>query len=156
MTAWPSADTPAEEVRRRYDLTPLPGEGGFWGPGPRTAALSTIRFLVTDAPKGASALHALTVTEGWQYLAGAPAELVELRRDGTAHNTWLDATTSQLVVQPGTWMGARTSGAWTLVSCWCSPAFEFERFSLGDRGELLTTYPQHAELIRAFTFRGRE
>lgn len=154
MTAWPDPDTPTEEVRRQFDLSPLPGEGGFWGPGPRTEALSTIRFLVTDGPGGVSALHALTVTEGWQWLAGAPAELVQLRPDGSAHSTRLDAAASQVIVQPGTWMGARTSGAWTLASCWCTPAFEFERFSLGSRAELLAAYPEHAELVRAFTFVG--
>ncbi len=155
MTGWPSPDTPAEEVRARYDLSPLPGEGGLWGPGPRTGALSTIRFLITDGPRGASALHSLTVTEGWQWLAGAPAELGQLAAAGTARSTWRDATAGQLVVPPGTWMAARTAGAWTLVSCWCSPAFDFEVFTLGSRAELLATYPQHAELIRAFTFVGR-
>lgn len=155
MTGWPAAETPAEEIRARYDLTPLPGEGGLWGPGPRTAALSTIRFLLTAAPTGASALHALEVTEGWQWLAGAPAEIVQLRPDGTAHNTWLDAAASQLVVPPRTWIGARTAGDWSLVSCWCAPAFEFEAFTLGSRTELLASYPQHADLIQAFTFVGR-
>ena len=155
MTGWPAPDTPAEEVRRRYELTPLPGEGGHWSPGPRNAALSTIRFLITDAPTGISALHSLSVTEGWQWLAGAPAELVQLAPDGTTRSTWLDACSSQVVVLPRTWIGARTAGAWTLVSCWCSPAFEFDAFTLGSRSELLTTYPQHADLIRAFTFVGR-
>lgn len=155
MTTWPSPDTPADEVRRRYNLSPLPGEGGLWSPGPRTRSLSAIRFLITDGPDGASALHSLSVTEGWQWLAGAPAELVELAPDGTARSTWLDATSSQVIVAPGTWMAARTAGAWSLVSCWCTPAFEFDAFTLGSRPELLAAYPQHAELIRAFTFIGR-
>lgn len=155
MTAWPSADTPADEVRRRYGLSPLPGEGGLWAPGPRIGSLSTIRFLLTAGPAGSSALHSLTVTEGWQWLAGAPAELVQLSLDGAARRDWLDAATSQVVVPAGTWMGARTHGAWTLVACWCTPAFEFDAFTLGSRTELLAAYPGQAGLIREFTMAGR-
>ena len=59
--------------------------------------------------------------------------------------------TSQFLVRRGTWMGASTLGAWTLLSCWCSPAFRPEHFELGDRDLLTAGYPSYATEIAALT-----
>jgi len=37
------------------------------------------------------------------------------------------------------------------VSCIVSPGFEYEDFELGERDALLAAYPEHAEIVTAFT-----
>ena len=65
----------------------------------------------------------------------------------------------QALVPAGSWQGARLAGgphlpasrAWALVSCIVSPGFEYEDFELGARDALLAAYPEHAEVVTAFT-----
>ena len=64
---------------------------------------------------------------------------------------YVGPTTSQFLVRRGTWMGASTLGEWTLLSCWCSPAFRPEHFELGDRTLLTAGYPSYAAEIAALT-----
>ncbi len=40
----------------------------------------------------------------------------------------------QLIVPPGHWQAARSTGAFTLVSCTVSPGFRFEGFTLAPPG----------------------
>jgi predicted cupin superfamily sugar epimerase len=40
----------------------------------------------------------------------------------------------QIIVAPHEWQAARSMGAWTLVGCTVSPAFEFEHFELAPKG----------------------
>jgi hypothetical protein len=88
-------------------------------------------------------MHRLTIDEGWQWMAGAPATLVRLNPDGTGDSTTLGPDSPQALVTKGSWMGARTHGEWTLFSCWCAPAFEPEHFELGERSALLDAFPDH-------------
>ncbi len=135
----------------RLGLEPIPGEGTWFRPGPRVAGLSTIIALFADHPDGFSALHRLDCDEGWQYLDGDPIEVFTISPDGTGHLTRLDADHSQIVIPRGTWQGGRTTGTWTTIACWCSPAFEYDLFQLGDRSELVAAYPDHADAINTFT-----
>lgn len=156
MTTWPSAGTPAREVISALGLQPLAAEGGWWRAGPRTAGLSSIRFLLTAEPDGFSAFHRLTVAEGWQWLAGAPATIVQLgdqprAEAATATRVGLSPRDPQQVIEPGRWFAASTDGRWTLVSCWCAPAFTAETFSLGDRDDLRSRFPGDADLIERLT-----
>jgi len=72
-----------------------------------------------------------------------------------AASVWLP----QALVPAGSWQGARLAGgphlpascAWALVSCIVSPGFEYEDFELGERDALLAAFPEHAEVITAFT-----
>jgi hypothetical protein len=65
----------------------------------------------------------------------------------------------QALVPAGSWQGARLAGgphlpasrAWALVSCIVSPGFDYEDFELGERDALLAAFPQHAEVVTAFT-----
>jgi len=141
----------AAEVIATLGLLPLDHEGAFWAPGPRTPTLNTITALVTAAADGFSAMHILEVDEGWQWLAGDPASMLQLRPDGSGDETELNATNSQLIVSRGVWQGTSTLGSWTLVSCWCSPAFEWEHFSLGERDALTAQYPEFSTRIKELT-----
>jgi len=141
----------AEQVIARLRMSPIPEEGAWFVAGPRTQNLNAITVLLTSRPDGFSAMHRLTVDEGWQWLAGAPAALLRLRPGGSGVLNYVDPTTSQFLVRRGTWMGASTLGDWTLLSCWCSPAFRPEHFELGPRAELTAAYPSYAAEIAALT-----
>ncbi|HQY95850.1 MAG TPA: hypothetical protein PLU83_02605, partial [Phycicoccus sp.] len=72
----------AEQIIRDLKMQPISGEGAWFAPGPRTQELSSITVLLTDQPDGFSAMHSLTIDEGWQWLDGAPVALLRLRRGG--------------------------------------------------------------------------
>lgn len=149
-----SSDLTAAEVIELLELQPLDHEGAFWKPGPRTQELSCITALITNAPDGFSALHVLSVDEGWQWLAGSAAQMLLLDDNGTSTTVEISDENPQFVVRSGVWQGTRTLGAWTLVSCWCAPAFEWHHFTLGDRDALTATHPAVADEIERLTRNG--
>jgi predicted cupin superfamily sugar epimerase len=141
----------ADDVVARLGMHPIPEEGGWFVAGPRTPDLNGITVLLADRPDGFSAVHRLAVDEGWQWLAGSPAALLRLRPEGPQALDHLDARRHQALVERGTWMGASTLGDWTLLACWCSPAFRPEHFELGERESLTREYPGFAGEIVALT-----
>jgi len=141
----------AEQVIARLGMQPIPEEGAWFVAGPRTEALNAITVLLTDRPDGFSAMHRLTIDEGWQWLGGSPAALLRLEPGGSGVLVDIGPADSQLLVSRGTWMGASTLGQWSLLSCWCSPAFRPEHFELGDRALLTAGYPAHAAEISTLT-----
>ncbi|KRE63647.1 cupin domain-containing protein [Nostocoides sp. Soil756] len=154
MTQIPHLEPPdesAEEVIERLGMVPIPEEGAWYVAGPRTQALNGITVLLTNRPDGFSAMHRLTIDEGWQWLGGAPAALLRLRPGGSGVLNYLGAEHAQILVRKGTWMGATTLGHWTLLSCWCAPAFRPEHFELGQRRALVEEYPQFTTEIETLT-----
>jgi uncharacterized protein len=141
----------ADEIIARLRMVPIPEEGAWFVAGPRTHELGAITVLLTPRPDGFSAMHRLAVDEGWQWLAGAPAALLRLRRGGSGVLNYVGTERPQVLVRRDTWMGASTLGEWTLLSCWCSPAFRPEHFELGDRAALSAEYPEFAAEIAALT-----
>lgn len=139
------------DVIAAHDLRPLPDEGAWWAPGPRTRNLSSITVLLTQADDGFSAMHRLTIDEGWQWIDGDPAVMLRLGRDGRGRLTAIEPRAGQILVTAGTWQGAATLGEWTLLTCWCSPAFSWEHFELGTRAALTATHPDWATEIATLT-----
>jgi len=169
----------ATELAADLGLRPHP-EGGFFRetyraaetvqtPRGARAASTAILFLVTAA--AISHLHRLASDELWVFQGGLPLELVTLSPGGELETRVLGdpadgrrevgrvEATPQALVPAGSWQGARLVGgphppasrAWALVSCIVSPGFEHEDFELGEREALLTAYPEHAEIVTAFT-----
>ncbi len=140
-------------------------------------ASTAILFLVTSGSM--SRLHRLTSDELWVFQGGLTLELATISPAGEARRRLLgdpaeaaqpgaDAPAAargrtdqrpQALVTAGSWQGARLAGgphlpaerAWALVSCIVTPGFVYEDFELGRRDALLATYPEHADLIVAFT-----
>lgn len=139
----------AESVIDRLGLVELPVEGGYWKTGPRNPMLNSILYLMT--PTAFSAMHRLTVAEGWQWLAGDPCHMLQLKPDGTSLDLELGRAWPQTIVEPGTWQGCSTDGQWTLVSCWCAPAFTDDCFTLGQRAQLIREYPKVSARIGDLT-----
>jgi len=139
------------------------------------ATSTAILFLVTAT--AISHLHRLSSDELWVFQGGSPLKLVVLAEGGELETLVLgdasaaapdapepdapepDAPAPQALVPAGSWQGARLAGgphlpasrAWALVSCIVSPGFEHEDFELGERDALLAAYPEHAEIVMAFT-----
>ena len=79
--------------------------------------------------------HKVDATEIWLFHAGAPLVLsISATDDGPAIDHVLspdlDQGQPQLIVPQDHWQAARSTGAWTLVSCTVSPGFQFDGFIL--------------------------
>jgi len=95
---------------------------------------SAIYYLLTEG--NGSQRHRIDATELWHFYAGAAVELVITDDEGVERHHLLgpDVTGGQrpqVVVPPGAWQRARTSGEYTLLGCTVSPAFEWSTFELG-------------------------
>ncbi|EAP98062.1 hypothetical protein JNB_13898 [Janibacter sp. HTCC2649] len=144
----------AEQIIAELKMKPIPGEGAWFVEGPRTQELSSILVLLTSAADGFSAMHQLEIDEGWQWLEGAPAALLRLKESPRRNHgtlTLLSAQRRQMLVRRGVWQGAATMGDWTLLSCWCSPAYRPQHFTLGERDDLTGKFPEYAAEIAALT-----
>ena len=84
--------------------------------------------------------HRVDATEIWHYHAGAPINLTMAPQDsGPAVDhalgpDLLAGEMPQLIVPAGYWQTARSTGAWTLVSCTVSPGFRFDGFEMAPPG----------------------
>jgi predicted cupin superfamily sugar epimerase len=123
----------------RSGLAVEPGDGR----GPR-AALTTIYFLLIGGQP--SRWHRVRSDEVWHHLAGDPLELLsadpELERVGARLlGPYAGDASPVRVIEAGWWQAARSTGAYTLVSCTVGPGFVFEDFVL------LREVPQHANTL---------
>ena len=135
----------ASAVIDHLGLAPHP-EGGWYAETWRAASddgtrpsASAILYLL--AAGEASHWHRVDAAEIWQYSAGDPLELRIWAGEGAlvathrlGPGTSDDAGVPQVIVPAGAWQAARPLGAWTLVGCIVSPAFEFAGFELAPAG----------------------
>ena len=136
----------ADEIIDRLGLRPHP-EGGhfaetFRAPGPQQdgggrCSGTAIYFLLKAGER--SHWHKVDADEIWHHYAGAPLEL-SMSDDGRSVRHLRLGTDfgigeqPQIVVPRQVWQAARSLGAFTLVGCTVSPAFQFEGFELAPPG----------------------
>ncbi len=131
----------AGEVITALQLAPHP-EGGWYRetwrdqpaePGARGAA-TTILFLLREGE--ASAWHRVDAAEVWLWHAGASLDL-DIAEGTHVRTLRLGAGLSfQAVVPAFAWQAARSTGAWSLLSCVVAPAFDFAGFELAPGNQL--------------------
>lgn len=131
-----------EEIIALLGLVQHP-EGGWYseswrdpGPGKERGSGTAIYFLLLEGE--VSAWHRVDATEIWHFYGGAPLDLL-ISADGSARDVIplgpiSERARPQAIVPAGAWQSARSTGAWTLVGCTVSPAFEFEGFELAPPG----------------------
>jgi hypothetical protein len=120
-------------------------EGGWYAETWRAAAPeggrprgSAIVYLLAAGER--SHWHRVDADEVWGYSAGGALELrvwAEGEEAITVHRLGDDVASGavvQAVVPAGAWQAARPIGAWTLVGCVVTPAFEFAGFELAPAG----------------------
>ncbi|HEX2024327.1 MAG TPA: cupin domain-containing protein [Acidimicrobiales bacterium] len=135
--------TDPEEAARLLGLEAHP-EGGWyretWRHVPEAGgrgAGTAIYYLLKAGEQ--SRWHRVDATEVWHFYAGDPLEL-SLSPDGSSVERGVlgprlvAGQRPQAIVPPGVWQSARPLGAWVLVGCTVSPAFEFAGFELAPDG----------------------
>lgn len=127
----------ADDIIAHLGLEPHP-EGGHYrqtwvaqNDGRPTG--TCIYFLLKEGE--ASHWHKVDATEIWLYHAGAPLILSLAEQDtgpATEHLLTgdLGKGAPQIIVPENHWQAARSTGAYTLVSCTVSPGFSFDGFTL--------------------------
>lgn len=133
----------SDAVIRALGLQPHP-EGGFYAETWRDAApegsrgSGTAIYYLLRAGE-ISAWHRVDAAEIWHWYAGAALRL-RLSDDGRElHEIALGPDIAagqrpQAIVPPQGWQSAESTGAWTLVGCTVSPAFEFAGFEMAPPG----------------------
>jgi len=143
----------AAEVVKLLGLEPMPVEGGMWCQTWRDDHGSAIYFLLR--PGDFSALHRLDAPELWHHYRGSPVRMLLLEADGAVERPVLgdDLAAGErpfVAVAAGVWMGAATTGEWSLVGTTMAPPFNSDGFELGERERLAALYPAAAREIEAY------
>ncbi len=118
----------AETWRSSQHVMPADGRG-------RRSGLTVIHFLLGAGD--VSRWHRVLSDEAWQWCEGAPLELLLAPpTDGAIRVARLGPLTAARdtvlheVVPAGTWQAARSTGAYSLVTCCVGPGFDFADFTM--------------------------
>ncbi len=147
-------------LKDRYHLKPLPEEGGYFWENFRDDKATNIYYLM-EQEHSFSAFHRVAVEETWTFVTdedgNSPVYLYVLDYDGKGGLTRIELNPSnpRFTVPPGKWFAAEVAGqgAFSLVTCYCEPPFEYKYFELGDRKVLSEKFPEHRRLIEKLTRR---
>ena len=132
-----------DAIIRALGLKPHP-EGGHYAetwrhavPAGERGAGTAIYYLL--AAGEVSAWHRVDAVEIWHFYGGAPLALSISEEGKTARNAILGSKVEagqqpQIMVPAHAWQMAASTGAWSLVGCTVSPAFEFAGFELAPPG----------------------
>ena len=135
----------ADAIVKLLGLKPHP-EGGHYAETWRDVAAdgqrgsgTAIYYLLRSGET--SAWHRVDAVEIWHWYAGAPLALSV--SDGGVQSRvvtlgfdFAAGERPQAIVPTRAWQSARSLGAWTLVGCTVSPAFEFSGFEQAPEGFL--------------------
>ncbi len=131
----------AQEIISHLQMQRHPEGGWFretWRASNSGRATGTCIYFLLQQDES-SHWHRVDATEIWLYHAGAPLVLsLSATSHGPATDHLLTPDLSegepQLIVPENQWQSARSTGAYTLVSCTVSPGFQFEGFELAEPG----------------------
>jgi uncharacterized protein len=164
---------PADKIIHHLNLTPHP-EGGYFRetyrsgesiPGrnmPRRyrgdRSFSTAIYFLLKG-KQFSAFHVLQSDEIWHFYLGSPLTIYCIAPDGTRTDILLGNEINkgqkpQTVIEKRTWLAAAVNdtSSYSLIGCTMAPGFDFADFTLGDRKQLIDSFPQHGKIIRELTY----
>ena len=120
------------------------------------ASITSIYYLISGADF--SAFHRLDADETWHYYQGNTNLIIhQIDVDGKYQKTILGSQLSnyQFSIPAHCWFGAELSekndSNVVLVGCTVAPGFEFDRFELAKREDLLNQYPDYQKIIQSLT-----
>lgn len=140
----------ASDIIGLLGLELLPDNEGYFTETWRDEHSSAIYYVMRSG--NFSAMHRQDGPELWHHYAGAAVEMLLLASDGSIAAPTLgnDLGRGQrpcVAVPAGTWMGAATTGEWSLVGTTMAPPFNQSGFELGAEADLASRYPAAAEAI---------
>lgn len=163
----------AEQINTLLNLKPHPKEGGYFietyrsdemipkgalpkrYPDARSYATGIYYFIT---PESFSTIHRLKSDEIFHFYLGDPVEMLQLWPDGSGKriplgSDLLKGMRPQVIVPRGIWQGCRLllGGKFALLGVTVSPGFEFMDYEVGQRDELVKSYPKFRDLIIALT-----
>ncbi|MBC8042677.1 MAG: cupin domain-containing protein [Rhizobacter sp.] len=124
--------------------------------------MSTAIYFLLEG-KSFSALHRIKSDELWHFYAGHPLSIYVLNGEVKPTEIRLGndpekGEVFQAVVKAGSWFGSAVHNPvsygippYSLVGCTVAPGFDFRDFEMGEREQLIQTYPQHETLIKNLT-----
>ncbi|GGI57828.1 cupin domain-containing protein [Winogradskyella haliclonae] len=161
-----------EKIIQKLELQPHP-EGGFFKEtyrsqgvisksslpqvfqGERNHSTCIYYLLKSD---DFSAFHKINQDEIWHFYLGDAIELHMISEEGVLNtiNVGRDILNNevlQVVVPKNCWFAARVinPNSYGLVGCTVSPGFDFKDFTLASYNRLASKFPQHKDIIKAFT-----
>ena len=170
----------ADDVIRKFDLSPLPWEGGWYRetwrstvniPGPelgdqyegeRSAGTAIYYVLTSDT---VSRMHRLPSDETFHFYLGDPVEMLLLHSDSanseiiTFGQDIFGGDHVQFTIPGNTLMGGRLKPdaavkdavGFALMGTTVSPGFDFADLEMGTFNDLAVQYPDRKELIKALS-----
>jgi predicted cupin superfamily sugar epimerase len=164
----------AQDIIKKFDLIPLPSEGGFYretyrsdipkikatefqidSPSLRNVCTAILYLVIPDS---FSALHKVKSDEIFHFHGGDPVEMIQINESGKLERFSMGSDLAngdlpQVVVPRGVWQALRlkNGGQWALMGTTVAPGFEFEDFELGARDQLQKQFPQHRDDIVRFS-----
>ena len=155
----------AKDVIKQFGLEPLPIEGGFFRQiyqagqmvptetlgtfaKPQLPLFTVIYYVIT--PDSFSALHRLTGSEVWSWIAGGSLEQVIVLPSGEVEKRHLGFGENEepvSVIPPGSWQGTKLiDGEYGLCSVIVSPGYDEGDFTIADSA-FIEKYPQLQEFL---------
>jgi uncharacterized protein len=126
---------------------------GFSGARPCSTA---IFYLLPEGSR--SLLHRLKSDELWHFYLGGAVHLSCIEPNGEVRQFVLGPLLEQghRLQQPvpsGSWMGAYPlpGSGYALLGCTVAPGFDFAELEMGDRAELIRSFPHAQDLIQRLT-----
>lgn len=171
----PIAELTAEQLIQTLDLRPLPWEGGYFREtwrseidvpqsalgagytGPRAAG-TAIYYMLT--PDTLSKMHRLPSPETFHFYMGDPVEMLLLHPDGSDQVITFGQDIRaghflQFTILGNTWMGGKLADGpekgFALMGTTVSPGFDFDDLEMGTAENLISGYPDAADMIRDLT-----
>lgn len=159
----------AQSFIKQYQLQPHP-EGGWYKETyrshetiPATALpgrfsgernfSTAIYFLLEQG--NFSAFHKIKSDECWHFYAGYTLNVYVLHNDGQLEiiklgNDIAKGELFQYVVPANCWFASRPAAGseFCFVGCTVSPGFDFTDFEMAKEEQLLSIFPQHADIIK--------
>lgn len=120
------------------------------------ASATSIYFLLRSGE--VSVFHRIASDEMWYFHAGNPVQIHFITTRGELKSEILGNAISekqqvQVLIPGGTIFGAEVVGqsGFSLMGCMVTPGFDFQDFEMLSREKLLSTFPQHKNIILRLT-----
>jgi uncharacterized protein len=123
----------------------------------RFRSLCTIIYYLLPGDQFSS-FHSIRSDEIWHFYLGSSVTLHVIKEDGKLNEIRLGTNVQkeellQVVINANSWFAASVNdtSSFSLMGCTVSPGFDFGDWTLANRKELSTKYPQHEQIISKYT-----